>query len=260
MQDYAALTMQRLLLDAGVGAGKRVLDIGCGRGLVTRMVRGLVGPSGYVLGVDRDLSWVEKLDSADRFDNVSYAAFDLNEPSRTWQPAWGAFDFVVGRRVLMYLRSPAETLSALSAKLVPGGTVVFQEIDFSMVPASVESLPVHNQVTRWLRTMIEREGADPHMGFHLVPALGRAGFAVQHVRADALVQCPELPFDVVSVLRAVLPRLLEHRVATEAELGLDTLAQRLAAERTQTNGTFVGDLYFGAWATKPTTQSSGQAQ
>jgi ubiquinone/menaquinone biosynthesis C-methylase UbiE len=43
----------RLLTDAGVGPGMRVLDVGCGAGDVSLLAAGLVGAGGSVLGIDR---------------------------------------------------------------------------------------------------------------------------------------------------------------------------------------------------------------
>jgi cyclopropane fatty-acyl-phospholipid synthase-like methyltransferase len=246
--DYGAVTMERLLTDAGLAPGMRVLDLGCGRGLVSRMARGIVGESGAVVGLDRDLSWVEKLDAADRFDNVTYESIDLNAVAPGWRENWGSFDAIIGRRVLMYLKDPSQTLRALCKYIRPGGVAVFQEIDFSMVPQGTERLPLHAQATAWIRSMIEREGANPQMGFHLATTLRDAGLTVQHTRADAMVQCPEVSYDIAEVLKMVSPRLFEHGVVTEAELGLETLAARLAEERAGTNATFVTEVYFGAWA------------
>src|SRR5215472_10896035 len=45
---------ERLLLNAGIGPGMRVLDIGCGAGDVAMLAAGLVGPSGSVVGIDRN--------------------------------------------------------------------------------------------------------------------------------------------------------------------------------------------------------------
>jgi len=45
---------QRLLHHAGIVPGMRVLDVGSGAGDVALLAAELVGPSGSVIGIDRD--------------------------------------------------------------------------------------------------------------------------------------------------------------------------------------------------------------
>jgi cyclopropane fatty-acyl-phospholipid synthase-like methyltransferase len=45
---------ERLLREAGVAPGMRVLDLGCGTGDVALLVAELVGPNGAVVGIDRN--------------------------------------------------------------------------------------------------------------------------------------------------------------------------------------------------------------
>jgi ubiquinone/menaquinone biosynthesis C-methylase UbiE len=44
---------ERCLRQAGLTSGMRVLDIGCGGGDVSLLAAELVGPTGFVLGIDR---------------------------------------------------------------------------------------------------------------------------------------------------------------------------------------------------------------
>jgi ubiquinone/menaquinone biosynthesis C-methylase UbiE len=46
---------ERLFREAGIGPGQRVLDVGSGVGDVALIAARLVGPSGEVLGVERDV-------------------------------------------------------------------------------------------------------------------------------------------------------------------------------------------------------------
>jgi hypothetical protein len=49
----------------------------------------------------------------------------------------------------------------------------------------------------------------------------------------------------------MLPRIIRHNVASETEIDIDTLQQRLTAERTRANSTYVSDMVFSGWARKP---------
>lgn len=44
----------RLLIDAGIAEGMRVLDVGCGSGDVSFLLADLVGKDGEIIGVDHD--------------------------------------------------------------------------------------------------------------------------------------------------------------------------------------------------------------
>ncbi|HWB74154.1 MAG TPA: methyltransferase domain-containing protein [Nannocystaceae bacterium] len=238
---------RRLLHDAGIREGHRVLDVGCGLGSVTAIAAALVGHDGAVVGLDRDPQILERarerMWSLD-LDNVDFVAADLDDLPRDC----GSFDFIIGRRVLMYQRDPVAAIRALLAVLRPAGVIVFQEHDTTMIPASIVPLPLHETVHHWIWNTVAREGADLHMGFRLASVLERAGLFVEHVRAEAIVQRAATRSDLAQVIRYIAPRIVAQGVATEAELDVDTLDARLAAELATTQATFIGDMVFGAWA------------
>src|SRR5216683_251887 len=51
---------ERLFREAGIGPGQRVLDLGSGVGDVAMLVAGLVGPTGEVVGIERDTSSIAR--------------------------------------------------------------------------------------------------------------------------------------------------------------------------------------------------------
>ena len=51
---------ERLFREAGIGVGHRVLDLGSGMGDVSMLVAGLVGASGEVVGIERDVTSIER--------------------------------------------------------------------------------------------------------------------------------------------------------------------------------------------------------
>jgi ubiquinone/menaquinone biosynthesis C-methylase UbiE len=250
MADTGGEMTERLLVEAGIGAGKRVLDVGCGRGDVSFLVARLVGEQGQVLGVDRDSGALavarERARELD-LPRVTFAESDLSAIS----PVYGEFDGIVGRRVLMYQPDPVDAIRRLAGALRPGGVIVFQEHDALIGPTSRMPLPLHERVHGWTWRTVEREGASTHMGFDLASVFEQAGLLVEQVRAEAIVQTPRAHRAVGPILRAMLSRIVQQGVATEEELGIETIDERLVEERRKANATYIGDMVFGAWARKP---------
>lgn len=241
---------RRLLVDAGITDGMRVLDVGCGSGDVALMAAVIVGGQGEVVGVDLDpaaLAMARQRVSELGVANVSFveggfAASDASE---------ALFDAVVGRRVLMYQREPIESVMALARRVRPGGLVVFQEHDASTMPASRVPMPLHRQVQQWMRETVTAEGANIHIGFDLHSMFSQAGLLVGEVRAEAIVLTADQLYPAAAIIRAMMPRILRYGVATEREIDIDTLEQRLAEERLTVGATYLADMMFGIWARKP---------
>jgi ubiquinone/menaquinone biosynthesis C-methylase UbiE len=254
MDAVVAMT-ERLLVDAGVGPGMRVLDAGCGRGDVSFLAARLVGAQGQVLGVDRDSDALAIARQRAREPGDAEVRFEEADLSALSSDLHGQLDAVVGRRVLMYQRDPIEAIRQLARTLRPGGLVVFQEHDTTMVPASIVPLPLHERAHGWMWRTVELEGGNLQMGFQLASVFERAGLTAVQVRAEAVVHTPAqastLHHTTGKIIRAMLPRIIRQGVATEAEIDVDTLDQRLTAERLAANATYVSDMVFGAWARKP---------
>jgi ubiquinone/menaquinone biosynthesis C-methylase UbiE len=250
MTDIVGEMTERLLVDAGIGLGMRVIDVGCGRGDVSFLIARLVGELGQVLGVDRDARSLAVARERARELNLSRVTFAEGD-FRALSPEHGQFDGAAGRRVLMYQPDPVEAIRRLADALRPGGLVVFQEHDSSMVPARLTPLPLHERVHEWIWRTVEREGANVHMGFDLASVLEQAGLTVERVRAEAIVQTPKSHYAVGPIVRAMLPRIVQQGIASEEEVNVDTLDERLVEERQKASATYVGDMVFGAWARKP---------
>src|SRR5712691_900288 len=110
---------ERFFREAGIGTGQRVLDLGSGVGDVAMLVARLVGPSGEVVGVERDTRSVAR--ARDRvaeagLHNVSFAQSDVSQVASN-KP----FDAVVGRFILMFLPDPVAVLRSLSRLVRPDG-------------------------------------------------------------------------------------------------------------------------------------------
>ena len=90
---------------AGVSPGMRVLEIGSGMGDVAFLAGEIVGPGGWVLGVDQDTAGLVKARERSRQHGcsswVSFEASNLAEFDTADQ-----FDAIVGRYILLYQQDP----------------------------------------------------------------------------------------------------------------------------------------------------------
>lgn len=240
---------ERMLDDAGIAPGMRVLDIGCGPGAVSLMLARRVGHQGHVFAVDQSPRMLELARANAQNAGVSNltfieGGFDVGFAER------GTLDAAVGRRVLMYQTDAARAVAQLAGVIRQGGVIAFHEHDMVEISDDRTSLPLHDRVRSWLREMLRREGANMHMGFELHSALSAAGLVVERVRAEANVLTPTAGYPVATIIRAVLPRLLQHGIVTEADVDVETLDDRLAAERKAARATCLWEMVFCACARK----------
>src|SRR4249919_4084462 len=73
---------ERFFREAGIGPGQRVLDLGSGVGDVAMLAARLVGPSGEVVGIERDGYSIARANAriADAgLPNISFTQADVNE-------------------------------------------------------------------------------------------------------------------------------------------------------------------------------------
>lgn len=239
---------KELLVDAGIKKDMHVLDIGCGRGDVSLLLAEMVGIKGTVLGLDIDensLNYARERTREQKLTNVTFMKADLNELSTN-----DRFDAIVGRRVLMYLPDPEKVVSDLSVLLKVGGVMAFQESDSTMSPRSIVRMPLHDKVNKWIWDTVEREGGNTHIGFNLWNILRQKGLIVEKVRAEATVQTPDTLLPIAPIVQAMMHRIIDKGVATEDEIGINTLAHRLAEENAMSNTTYIREMVFCAWARK----------
>lgn len=239
----------RLFVDAGMHEGMRILDVGCGSGDVSFLLAGLVKQSGEVIGIDHDAGALAIAQRRSVPASMKAPQF-FQCALRELPESLGTFDAIVGRRVLMYQADILEAVRVLSKSLRPGGIMAFQEHDTTMIPASLGDFPLHRLASSWVHGMIEREGADLHIGFNLHHILTQAGLIVEDLRAECLLQTPDSAYGLGSIVRACLPRIVGHGVATLEEIRIETLQERLDAERKASPAIYIGDMLFGVWARK----------
>jgi ubiquinone/menaquinone biosynthesis C-methylase UbiE len=238
---------ERFFRDAGIVAGQRVVDLGSGLGDVSMVAARVVGPSGEVVGLERDAKSIARARarvSAAGFSNVRFTQADLNDV-----PGDEPFDAAVGRFILMFLPDPLSVLRSVGRLVVPGGVVAFQEVSWIPFLAISARLPLWSRALAAIHETLLRSGANPEMGFDLYRLFQDVGFSAPRMHLDIpLGSDASFTSIIADVLRSVRPLADRHRVPL-GELGtLDTLPERIQAEIAAAN-TVVGIVpIVSAWA------------
>jgi SAM-dependent methyltransferase len=160
-----------LLTRAGLREGLACLDLGCGGADVAREMAAAVGPAGRVVGVELDAAKV----ALARAELASVPNLSLEVGDARALAARAEFDLVYTRFLLTYLAARADVLSRIRAALVPGGTLVVEDIDFSGHFDDPHS-PAFRRYVSLFSEVVRRRGGDPDVGPRLPRLLLEAGF------------------------------------------------------------------------------------
>ena len=189
---------ERIFRRAGLGPGMRVLDLGCGAGDVSFLAAELVGPTGSVVGIDRDPGVLAV--ARQRAEEMGLATVSFEERSIEDFHASEPFDAVVGRFVLFYQPDPATTLGHVRGLLRAGGIVAVIEPDLSIGVRSCPHVALWQQVSDWICETFRRGGAHHDIGARLYPVFQRAGLPGPSMRHDVLIGGGEALRPVVRAL------------------------------------------------------------
>lgn len=111
---------ERLVQQARLRPGERVLDVGCGRGHVLLPAARAVGPTGSVLGLDLAPRMVAAANAAAQAAGLTHATARLGDADEPDVPA-GSMDMVTAGLVVFFLTDPMMALRRYAAILRPGG-------------------------------------------------------------------------------------------------------------------------------------------
>jgi ubiquinone/menaquinone biosynthesis C-methylase UbiE len=242
------LSTRRVLLEAGLRPGMRVLDVACGVGTVTCWMAEQVGERGSVVAVDISpdqlavarATW-ESCEGLQPVEFLEASAYDTGLPAES-------FDMVHTRLLLCHLNRPEDAIAEFYRLLKPGGVFVCHDLYLS----GMLSVPPTRAWTRSMEighALGRAIGVDYDHGLKLPTRMLEAGF-----------ESPEVSFDMPVYMRGPEKRLWE---LTFAEAGpaivrsgaasaqeVEELAAQMKREAEDETTLMVQYPLLGAWAVK----------
>jgi hypothetical protein len=131
--------------------------------------------------------------------------------------------------------------------------VAFLEYQLDYTPLSVPHSALVAQSRTWQIDTFRRAGLETQMAMKLQDTFVRAGLPAPQLHMDVLVNSVsnDLLCEVeAQVLRSILPLMEQFGIATAAEVGVETLAQRFHDDLAK-GGVWTWPPVMRAWARKP---------
>ena len=164
-QDYKTLK-------SALKPGLRVLDMGCGTGSITKDIAELVGPTGYVIGIDNTASFITEGKS--QFSDV--ANLELIHADILDFETDEKFDLIVSARTFQWISTLDRAIEKLKSLLKPNGQVSILDYNHEAInwtpkiPASMQNF--YNMFLMWRKDA----GMNNRIGFDLIDIFEEHGF------------------------------------------------------------------------------------
>jgi len=166
------LEVERQLVFAGLAAGMRALDVGCGTGAVTRVIARVIAADEAskaaswptAVGVDRSESRVRQArELAKRGVNRSLSPQFVHADATRLPFDDSTFDFAWSRFLFEYLSDPRRALTEMVRVVKPGGVVAVADLDGQIE----QFFPLSASLDRELHlalSQLRSLGFDQHVG------------------------------------------------------------------------------------------------
>jgi len=155
--------------------GERLLDFGCGTGVIARRLAEAVGPGGEVIGADISRVMLDFARSCGGPPHLRYAQYDgdrLPFPD-------GFFDGGGLARTLLHVAQPHETLVELRRVMRPGGRLVTLEFDWGTMAVDHSDRALTRRILDWRTDTID---GNNWMGRQVVGRCLAAGWQIDDIR------------------------------------------------------------------------------
>jgi ubiquinone/menaquinone biosynthesis C-methylase UbiE len=231
---------QAFLEQVPIPRDARVLDVGCGTGVLTRLLAGLPGVAS-VLGVDPAPGLLQKARSAAAaMPNVSFREGD----GRSLPFDQASFDVVASDSMLSHVPGPERAIEEAFRVLRAGGCLAVFDGDYA---TTTVALGDHDPLQVCVDAMMANSVTDRRIMRRLAPVVAAAGFEVLSLRSFGFVETSNDGYMLTVVDRGA------DILCSQGNIGQETAAALKAeARRRLKAGRFFGHIaYAGLVARKP---------
>lgn len=241
---------ERMLRAAGVRAGMRCLDAGCGTGEGMRILGRIVGTGGHVTGLDIDAPMTGRTQATLRAEEGPQFLVLPGDVTRGDPVPGQPFDVVFARLLLCHMTDPVGTVRRLGALARPGGRLVLVDYDLAHLAVRPEH-PAFERGFEILTECFRRSGKDVDAGLRLGEYMLRAGLPEPEGCdiAPCFGMLAEIGHRLVSVLGSLVPAAAALGIAAPDEV--EALRADLRALIAGTPRTMLGPPLIGVWTTVP---------
>jgi SAM-dependent methyltransferase len=240
----------RWLLDqTGIRFGWRAIDIGCGPLGIMDLLAERVGPTGHVVGLDREpemLTVAKDLIAERPLKNVQLveadgAATGLDRAS---------FDLAHARLVLVNVPNPEQILAEMTALVRPGGVVAVQEVDWLSWTCEPPH-PAWDRLREANEAVWRDRGGDVYIGRRLPGLLRAEGLVDVAVKAHVPIWQLADMYQTLLLRFTALHRdaILEAGLLTESEV--TSLVEDLRTHLMAPGTMVIYAILFQAWGRRP---------
>ena len=241
---------QWLFDNVGICDGSRVIEIGCGPRGCLGLLSKRVGPTGSVIGLERN---AEEVQRAQRFvaDNCLTNVQVMHGDARATALPNAAFDVATARLVLVNVPSPEQIVAEMVRLVRPGGVVALHDADCIGHQMCNPPLLAWTRLFQLLNTYAEMNGIDRFVGRRVPRMLREAGLVDVRVNPLLHVYPPghERRMVLLEFVENVRDRLLSVDLTSESELNELMAALKRHVEDPQTE--VFSAILIQAWGHTP---------
>lgn len=231
----------QLLNESELRAGLRVLDVGCGSGDISFLIDDFFQHEVEIVGIDLSPQMIDIANGRkEEGQNIDFIQADLTD----FNEDIGQFDLIVGRRVLMYLPQPEETLCQLTIYLKDGGKMIFEESDAMASSLNGDGFSLHNDMAELIWKTVQAESGHIHIGSQMYQLFKEVGFQIKLYKSELILHTVETGSDLGWVAEMMQDRFVDHGLIDE-DWDIDEVKKGLEEELEQAKRPFIRDASFG---------------